>query len=84
MLQRSINAKLVETEKQIMALLDRVVEATSKAVVNRYESRIAELERETLILHEKLATEATPSDTQRDKFDCRMCGLYVWFLKNKL
>ena len=69
MLRRSINAKLAETEKQVTALLDRVVEATSKAVVSRYESRIAELERESLILQEKLDTEAAPTDTQRDKFE---------------
>lgn len=72
MLRRSINAKLVEAEKQITALLDRVVEVTSKAVVNRYEDRIAALERESLILREKLDTEAAPTDTQRDNFELAM------------
>ena len=82
MLRRSINAKLAETEKQIAALLDRVVEATSKAIVTRYESRIAELERDALIMQEKLATEAAPGDTERDKFELAMRffsnSCYLW------
>ena len=82
MLRRTIDAKLAETEKQISALLDRVVEATSKSVVARYESRIAELERETLILQEKRDTEASPKDTQRDKFELALrffsSPCYLW------
>lgn len=64
--------QLIETQNQIKAFLDRIVEATTKSVVNRDESSIEELEREVLILRDKLDAEVIPIDTQWDKFELAM------------
>jgi DNA invertase Pin-like site-specific DNA recombinase len=50
----SAKQRLNQTEKQIDALLDRVMEATSPSVIGAYEDKIARLERDKAKLAEKL------------------------------
>src|SRR5690606_17943530 len=47
--------QLKAAEQQIESLLDRIVEATSPSVISAYETRLAKLEREKLVLSEKVA-----------------------------
>lgn len=57
---RSCQRELVEVERQIGALLDRVVTATSDSVIRAYEGRITELENRKLLLAEQQQTKAKP------------------------
>lgn len=52
--------KIADIEKQIEQLLDRVVEASSPAVIGAFEKRIDDLEREKLVMAEKMATSGKP------------------------
>jgi DNA invertase Pin-like site-specific DNA recombinase len=52
----SAKHKIVGIEKQIEQLVDRVVEATVPSAVTRYEQRIAQLEKEKLLMSETLTT----------------------------
>ena len=53
-LVRSAERELAKVEKQIVGLLDRIVEATSPSVVKRYEQHIITLERSKALLEEQL------------------------------
>lgn len=66
-----------EVEKQIEALLDRLVEAASPSVVKAYESRIEKLEREKLVLAER-AGRALPPKGRLEEF----IELSLMFLAN--
>lgn len=61
--------RMAEIEKQASALLDRIVEAPSQSVVARYEQRITELERERLMLAERLESKARPRNTFAEMFE---------------
>lgn len=54
-LARSYEQEAKKLEKQIEGLLDRIVDASSQAVITAYEKRITELERAKLVLAEKRA-----------------------------
>lgn len=58
--QVSLQKQIVDVEKQSQALLDRIVEATNDSVIKAYETRIEKLEREKLILVERLENLAKP------------------------
>lgn len=81
-LRASIRRRAAEIEKEIAAFLDRIVETTNRAVVARYESRIAELERERLVMAEKLQAEGPSRKRFEDMFELTLrflanpCG--VW------
>ena len=49
-----LRKQLDETNKQIEGLLDRIVEATNASVVSAYETRIDKLERDRIVLQEKI------------------------------
>ena len=51
---QGLRRQLAQAEKQISQLLDRVIEASNPRVVAAYEDRIGALEREKLVLAEKL------------------------------
>lgn len=53
---QSAKQKIVGIERQIEQLVDRVVEATVPSAVTRYEQRIAQLEKEKLLMSETLTT----------------------------
>ncbi len=74
---QSHKRELAKVEGQIAVLLDRIVEATSNTVVAAYEKRIAQLEREKLLLAERSETDDRPSGTFEELFKLA-CG----FLSN--
>src|SRR5690606_25812393 len=53
--QMELKRQLKAAEQQIENLLDRIVEATSPTVISAYEARLSKLEREKLVLSEKVA-----------------------------
>ncbi len=61
--------RMAEIEKQSTALLDRIVEASSQPLITRYEQRLAELERERLVMAEKLESQAKPRKTFGEMFE---------------
>ncbi|MEM6780314.1 MAG: recombinase family protein, partial [Pseudomonadota bacterium] len=52
--KHAVRQKLLETEQAIEKLLDKIVDAESASVSKAYEKRITKLEREKLVLQEKL------------------------------
>ncbi|MEM9470217.1 MAG: recombinase family protein [Pseudomonadota bacterium] len=52
--KRSGKLKLLEMDKQIESLLDQIVDAEGDGVIKAYEKRINKLEREKLVLSEKI------------------------------
>lgn len=74
---RSAEQEAQRIDKQVAVLLDRIVEAETPAVVSAYEKRIATLEREKLVLRERLAD----SDKPQGRFDA-LFELALGFLAN--
>lgn len=75
--KQSLHSALRDTEKKIEGLMDRIVEATTASVVSAYEKRIDALEREKLVLREKLEN----ADQNKRPFG-EMFKLAMQFLAN--
>ena len=73
----ALRADLTKTERQIEQMLDRIAEASSDTAVLAYERRIGELERNKLLLTEKLQAQARPRRKFEDQFE-----LVFKFLEN--
>ncbi len=58
LLKKDIQKRLLETDKQITSLLDRIIDADSATVIKAYEKKIDSLEKEKLILTEKIENKA--------------------------
>ncbi len=56
-------------DKQIEGILDRIVDSDNPAVVTAYEARITKLEKERLVIAEKLQNGARPTHTFEDLFE---------------
>jgi predicted nucleic acid-binding Zn-ribbon protein len=52
--QEALQKQLRDTERQIDGLLDRVVEASNGSVIPAYEARIEKLERDKVLLSERV------------------------------
>jgi len=76
-LRDQVRRRVDDIEAQIAKLLDNIVEVTSRAVVPRYEARINELERERLVMAERLETEDPPQKSFEEWFE-----LTLRFLSN--
>jgi DNA invertase Pin-like site-specific DNA recombinase len=76
---QSARQKLVAIEKQIVQLVDRVVETSIPSAITRYEQRIAELEREKLLMEETMQKQALPPGQFEKLFE-----LSMQFLANPL
>ena len=75
--KQAIKQELHETEKKITTFLDRIVNAESTTVIQAYEQRITILEKDKLVLQEKLEKKTT----KRRPFD-EMFELAMRFLSN--
>ncbi|MGJ8629104.1 MAG: recombinase family protein [Sulfitobacter sp.] len=62
---KSLQTQIRALNKQIEALLDRIVEASNPSVIRAYEGKIAKLERKKQVLGEKLQNNTAP----RGKFE---------------
>ena len=65
----TLKRDITKIEKQIDGLLDRIVEASTPPVISAYEKRIAKMEREKLVLQEKLESGPKPKATFDDLFE---------------
>ncbi len=66
---KAYDSKVKDAEKKIAALLDRIVETDNLSVVSAYESKIATLEREKMLLAEKASTVTKPRYTREELFE---------------
>ncbi|MCF6344216.1 MAG: hypothetical protein L3J15_06015 [Devosiaceae bacterium] len=66
-----------QNDKQLEQLLDRIVEAENPTVINAYEKRVAKLEKDKLLIAEKLQN----LDNPRHGFD-ELFELSLKFLSN--
>jgi hypothetical protein len=64
-----LKANVAQLEKQIEALLDRIVDSGNATVVAAYEKRIEKLEREKVLAQEKLASNGKPRLTLEESFE---------------
>ncbi len=58
--QLELKRQIKEIDKKIEGLLDRIVDAASPSVISAYESRLAKLEREKIVLSEKVSGALPP------------------------
>ena len=75
--KEAMRRDILTIESQIEGLLDRIVDAQMPSVISAYEKRIDALEKEKLLMTEKLEKEARPAHTFEDLFE-----LAFGFLKN--
>lgn len=61
--------KSAAVQKQIDTLLNRIVESENSSVISAYETRIAKLGREKLVLEEKASTTSAPRYAQEELFE---------------
>jgi len=66
---RLLRTKIADAEKQIGALLDKLIEASSPRVISAYEGRIEALEREKLVAAEKLENVGAPAHPFGEMFE---------------
>ena len=65
----SLKKDIHKVEKQVESLLDRIVETDNMSVVGRYEQRISCLEKQKLLLEEKLTSVGKPRYTMEESFE---------------
>ena len=66
---KALRDDLRKTEQQIEQMLDRIVESSTGTVIAAYERRIAKLEKDKLILIEKLQANAKPQRGSAEQFE---------------
>ena len=73
--EQSMKKELLKIEKQTEHLLDRIVDSSSPSVISAYETRIAKLENERLVMKEKLQSSGKPRHTFDEMFEHSMTFL---------
>ncbi|MEM9761912.1 MAG: recombinase family protein [Pseudomonadota bacterium] len=68
-IRRAAHRQIAGIEKQIDGWLDRIGSTTSETMARRYEDRIADLEREKLVLEENLAKASDPKGSFDEKLE---------------
>lgn len=76
-MKRDLERKIVASDKDIAKLLDRIVNALNDTVVGAYETKLEKLERDKLILAEKVKETGKPKHTFNEMFE-----LAIRFLSN--
>lgn len=66
---KTLSKDIQKVEKQIDALLGRIVEAGDGSVIAAYEKRISKLESEKLLLEERAASGGKPMTTLEESFE---------------
>ena len=88
---KSIRRQILQTEQQVSHLLDRIVEATNPRVIAAYEERIASLERDKLVMAERLQSSGKPLRPFEEMFELSLgflanpCNIWgSWRLEDRL
>ncbi|MGH1479473.1 MAG: hypothetical protein ACRBM6_12280 [Geminicoccales bacterium] len=63
------NLETARIDEQLEGLLDRIVDASNTSVIAAYEARIGKLEREKLVIPEKLDNYAKPRHSFEELFE---------------
>ena len=71
-IKKQLTDDLAKVDKAIEGLLDRIVEASNPSVVGAYEKRIAKLERDKLVMTEKLENAGATHGGFREMFELSM------------
>ena len=71
-LVQSFKQDVLELENKINELVDRIVEASNPRVISAYEKRLAELERQKLVVQEKVSNSGAPQRTFDEMFEHAM------------
>ncbi|HRQ60874.1 MAG TPA: recombinase zinc beta ribbon domain-containing protein, partial [Alphaproteobacteria bacterium] len=66
---KALRDDLRKTEQQIEQFLDRIVESSTASVIAAYERRIAKLEKDKLVIIEKLQANAFPKRGSTEQFE---------------
>ncbi|MEE4538258.1 MAG: zinc ribbon domain-containing protein [Erythrobacter sp.] len=69
---KELRRKAAQIEKQIDALVERTVEATSASVMAAFERKIKKLEQERILIGEQLASTGRPKHTFEESFELAM------------
>ncbi|MFC6199191.1 recombinase family protein [Ponticaulis profundi] len=69
---RSVEDSIKKIDADIASLLDRIVTATNESVINAYERRIESLEKEKLLLSEKLSQQPQKDRPFEEMFELTM------------
>ncbi|MCK4945289.1 MAG: recombinase zinc beta ribbon domain-containing protein, partial [Alphaproteobacteria bacterium] len=72
---QSVKYKLHEIEKKITGLLDRIVDSSSESVIKAYEDRITALEKEKLVMAEKMQKRHKPQRSFDEMFELAIAFL---------
>jgi hypothetical protein len=67
--------KLVSIEKQIEQLVDRIIETSVPSAITRYEQRIAEFEKEKLLMEQTMQKQTLPQGRFEEMFELSMLFL---------
>ena len=57
---KALNAELARIDRQVSQLLERILDASLPSVISTYEQRIAQLEKEKIVIRERVESAATP------------------------
>ena len=68
----TLQKQIEDVNRQLENMLDRIVEANNASVVSAYESRIEKLEREKLVLNEKMVKSTLPKGRLEDCIELSM------------
>ncbi|MEM9060719.1 MAG: hypothetical protein AAGD13_09690 [Pseudomonadota bacterium] len=81
---KAMKGQINKADKQIEALLDRIVDAGTPSAITAYEQRISKLEREKALIEEKLRSETAPRYTLEESFELALRFLSSpWNIKKK-
>ena len=64
--KEALRRQLEDLNRQLESMLDRIVEANSASVVSAYETRIEKLERDKIVLQERIAKSVPPKGRLED------------------
>ena len=64
--KEALRKQLEDLNRQLESMLDRIVEANSASVVSAYETRIEKLERDKIVLQERIAKSIPPKGRLED------------------
>ncbi len=68
-MKQTAQKQIVKLEKQIQQVLDRILDSSNSTVITAYEERIANMEKEKLVLSEKLRNSSPSQRTFEDLFE---------------
>lgn len=74
-MQTSAKRKIAEADKNIAHIMDRIMESSNATVIRKYKERIENLEKEKLVLREKLENQAKPKGAFGELFELSLTSL---------